>query len=112
MLQFTITGVFPEGDALEVALAWGYQEQITVEVPPTEPEGEVAYDNIPNPITPEQFVLNTMENDCATKIAEVYRVKAYRAKEALFLTEIQSQNTAIYNNVKQSITSEVVQVNP
>lgn len=112
MLQFTIIGTFPEGDALEVANAWGYQPEIMQEVPPVDPEGESTWAVIPNPQTPEQFVLSVMEKDCADKIAAVYKLKAFKAKEQLFLAEVDAQNSFITNNIQQSITSEVVPVTP
>lgn len=104
MLQFTITGQFNEGDALEVALAWGYQEQVTVEELPD------VWNNIPNPISAETFILDTMKTMCADRIAEVYKRKAYKYKEQLFLTEIEAQNAAITNNVISNITAEVTPI--
>lgn len=106
MLEFKIIGQFNEGDALEVALAWGYQEEITVEELPE------VWNNIPNPVSAETFILETMKTMCADKIAEVYKRKAYKAKEQLFLADIEAQNAAIANNVISSITAEVNPIIP
>lgn len=106
MLQFTIIGNFEDGDALELAQAWGYQTEITVEELPE------VWNNIPNPVTAENFVLDTMKQMCADKISEYYRQKAFKLKEAIFLAEIGIQNNVINNNVISNITAQVVPVTP
>lgn len=102
MLQFTITGNFEDGDALELAQAWGYQQEIEVEEVPD------VWSTIPNPIIPETYVLDTMKKMCADKIADYYKQKAYRVKEAVFIAEIEAQNAVILNNIEQNITAQVV----
>jgi len=106
MLQFTITGNFEDGDALELAQAWGYQTEVTVEELPE------VWNNIPNPVTPENYVLETMKKMCADKIADYYKQKAFKVKEAVFLAEIEVQNSYIVNNIEQNITAQVVPVTP
>lgn len=104
MIQFTITGQFEENDALEVAKARGYSEILTI----PDPNDATLSINIPNPVTPEQHVINYMKQLCANDLADVYRQRAYKAKEALFNQEIAAQNAAILTTIESAITTNAV----
>lgn len=110
MIQFTITGQFPEIDIQDFAAYKGYQPIITVEVTPT--TDPATYENVTNPQTATQFVEKFFLDCCTNEIADMVKKRQFKIKEATFLAEVSATNEAIVSNIQQAITVNSTIINP
>lgn len=105
MIQFTITGNFPEQDIEDFATYKGYLHTVDAEI-------DNEWVTIPNPQTATQFVEKFFLDCCTNEIADMVKKRQFKIKEATFLAEVSATNEAIVSNIQQAITVNSTIINP